>query len=190
MKSRRRVCYILFAVMVLFLLMRIVYVNQHARLPQINIIGQGDKVTYCGLEYEIVNASIWDYSRFFEKNEYLKEYKDTENDSTMWKILLVEYQITKTNQKNKLDLYIPIRYAHTFNGVDAFMVQEMNSTLLDGTFESGDIVRIPYEIYRENLTDEQWKDVEQLDMTYRAILGTYPVRNEMMITNVVTEECE
>jgi hypothetical protein len=100
------------------------------------------------------------------------------------KLLVVEYQIGKVQEANKLDLYIPIQYAHLFNGTDPFMTQDMNPSLSDGNFQSGDTVVIPYEIYKANLSEEQWKNVENGRMEYETVLGTYPVKTEMKIQDI------
>ena len=98
--------------------------------------------------------------------------------------MVVEYQIGKVQEANKLDLYIPIQYAHLFNGTDPFMTQDMNPSLSDGNFQSGDTVVIPYEIYKVNLSEAQWEDVGDGRMEYETVLGTYPVKTEMKIQDI------
>ena len=43
---------------------------------------------------------------------------------------------------------------------------------------------IPYEIYKANLSEAQWKDVENGKMGYETVLGTYPVKTEMKIQDI------
>ena len=43
---------------------------------------------------------------------------------------------------------------------------------------------IPYEIYKANLSEAQWKDVENGKMEYETVLGTYPVKTEMKIQDI------
>ena len=79
---------------------------------------------------------------------------------------------------------MPIRYAYQYNGIDPFMLQDMNPSLLNGTFASGDILTIPYEVYRINLREMTWRQICNLDMSYSVILGTYPVKTEIKITDI------
>ncbi len=49
---------------------------------------------------------------------------------------------------------------------------------------------IPYVIYQENLTRKQWQQVVEGKMSYTLIFSSYPVRNEMKITEVERMELD
>lgn len=164
--------------------LRIWYVNTHTYSPEIREVPQGQTAEYCGLSYTIVNAEMWNSSDFYTQHPELTDYQNPNIPADEMKLLVVEYQIGKVQEANKLDLYIPIQYAHLFNGTDPFMTQDMNPSLSDGNFQSGDTVVIPYEIYKANLSEEQWKDVENGSMEYETVLGTYPVKTEMKIQDI------
>lgn len=169
--------------LVLFVI-RVWQVNQNAKFPEIQEIPQGESAEYRGLEYTVVSATLWDSADFFLQNEQLAEYQSAEIPPEDIKLLLVSYRIEKRTDENRLDLYIPIQYAHLFNGVDVYMAQAMNPSVADGSFTSGDVITIPYEIYKSNLTETQWEDVEALRMEYETVLGTYPVKIQMQIDTI------
>lgn len=182
-KKKRRIIIGIVGLAVVFLLsVRIWQVNKNARIPEINQAAQGESVSWRGLEYQIVSAVLWDYDEFFEQNEEFQEYQSESN--TEIKILLVEYRLTVENEENQLDLNIPIQYEYLFNQINPFMTGAMNPALEEGSFHSGDSIVVPYEIYKGNLTESQWEKVENLSMKYAAVLGTYPVKNELLITDI------
>ena len=164
--------------------LRIWYVNTHTYSPEIREIPQGQATQYRGLAYSVISAVMWDSEDFYEQYPELSDYQNPDIPAEEIKILAIEYKIEKIQEENKLDLYIPIQYAHLFNGPDPFMTQDMNPSLSDGNFQSGDTVVIPYEIYKANLSEEQWKDVENGRMEYETVLGTYPVKTEMKIQDI------
>lgn len=164
--------------------LRIWYVNTHTYSPEIREVPQGQTAEYCGLSYTIVNAEMWNSSDFYTQHPELTDYQNPNIPADEMKLLVVEYQIGKVQEVNKLDLYIPIQYVHLFNGPDPFMTQDINPSLSDGNFQSGDTVVIPYEIYKANLSEAQWKDVENGKMEYETVLGTYPVKTEMKIQDI------
>ena len=127
---------------------------------------------------------MWNSSDFYTQHPELTDYQNPNIPADEMKLLVVEYQIGKVQEANKLDLYIPIQYVHLFNGPDPFMTQDMNPSLSDGNFQSGDTVVIPYEIYKANLSEAQWEDVEDGRMEYETVLGTYPVKTEMKIQDI------
>lgn len=164
--------------------LRIWYVNAHTYSPEIREIPQGQATQYRGLAYSVISAVMWDSEDFYEQYPELSDYQNPDIPAEEIKILAIEYKIEKIQEENKLDLYIPIQYAHLFNGPDPFMTQDMNPSLSDGNFQSGDTVVIPYEIYKANLSEAQWKDVENGKMEYETVLGTYPVKTEMKIQDI------
>ena len=164
--------------------LRIWYVNTHTYSPEIREIPQGQATQYRGLAYSVISAVMWDSEDFYEQYPELSDYQNPDIPAEEIKILAIEYKIEKIQEENKLDLYIPIQYAHLFNGPDPFMTQDMNPSLSDGNFQSGDTVVIPYEIYKANLSEAQWKDVENGKMEYETVLGTYPVKTEMKIQDI------
>lgn len=184
-RQKRKIIFILcVAIFVVLTAVRIAYVNRTARLPEVKRVPQGQSAEYKGLRYTVVSAELWNYVEYFEAHEELASYRMEERTADDTRILIVEYQVDIMQEDNRLDFYIPIQYAHMFNGIDPFMTVAMNPSVGDGTFSSGDIVTIPYEIYRENLTPEQWDAVNSLDMEYQTVLGTYPVKTEMQIEEV------
>ena len=164
--------------------LRIGYVNTHTYSPEIREIPQGQATQYRGLAYSVISAVMWDSEDFYEQYPELSDYQNPDIPAEEIKILAIEYKIEKIQEENKLDLYIPIQYVHLFNGPDPFMTQDMNPSLSDGNFQSGDTVVIPYEIYKANLSEAQWKDVENGKMGYETVLGTYPVKTEMKIQDI------
>lgn len=164
--------------------LRIWYVNTHTYSPEIREIPQGQATQYRGLAYSVISAVMWDSEDFYEQYPELSDYQNPDIPAEEIKILAIEYKIEKIQEENKLDLYIPIQYVHLFNGPDPFMTQDMNPSLSDGNFQSGDTVVIPYEIYKANLSEAQWKDVENGKMGYETVLGTYPVKTEMKIQDI------
>ena len=164
--------------------LRIGYVNTHTYSPEIREIPQGQATQYRGLAYSVISAVMWDSEDFYEQYPELSDYQNPDIPAEEIKILAIEYKIEKIQEENKLDLYIPIQYVHLFNGPDPFMTQDMNPSLSDGNFQSGDTVVIPYEIYKANLSEAQWKDVENGKMEYETVLGTYPVKTEMKIQDI------
>lgn len=164
--------------------LRIWYVNTHTYSPEIREIPQGQAAKYRGLAYTVISAGMWDSGDFYEQYQELSDYQNPDIPAEEIKILAIEYKIEKMQEENKMDLYIPIQYVHLFNGPDPFMTQDMNPSLSDGNFQSGDTVVIPYEIYKANLSEAQWKDVENGKMEYETVLGTYPVKTEMKIQDI------
>ena len=184
MKKRKILILIGILLAVTGLGLRIWYVNTHTYSPEIREIPQGQAAKYRGLAYTVISAGMWDSGDFYEQYPELSDYQNPDIPAEEIKILAIEYKIEKMQEENKMDLYIPIQYAHVFNGTDPFMTQDMNPSLSDGNFQSGDTVVIPYEIYKANLSEEQWKDVENGRMEYETVLGTYPVKTEMKIQDI------
>ena len=184
MKKRKILILIGILLAVTGLGLRIWYVNTHTYSPEIREIPQGQATQYRGLAYSIISAVMWDSEDFYEQYLELSDYQNPDIPAEEIKILAIEYKIEKMQEENKMDLYIPIQYVHLFNGPDPFMTQDMNPSLSDGNFQSGDTVVIPYEIYKANLSEAQWKDVENGKMEYETVLGTYPVKTEMKIQDI------
>ncbi len=184
MKKRKILILIGILLAVTGLGLRIWYVNTHTYSPEIREIPQGQAAQYRGLAYTVISAVMWDSGDFYEQYPELSDYQNPDILAEEIKILAIEYKIEKMQEENKMDLYIPIQYVHLFNGPDPFMTQDMNPSLSDGNFQSGDTVVIPYEIYKANLSEAQWKDVENGKMEYETVLGTYPVKTEMKIQDI------
>lgn len=184
MKKRKILILIGILLAVTGLGLRIWYVNTHTYSPEIREIPQGQATQYRGLAYSVISAVMWDSEDFYEQYPELSDYQNPDIPAEEIKILAIEYKIEKIQEENKLDLYIPTQYVHLFNGPDPFMTQDMNPSLSDGNFQSGDTVVIPYEIYKANLSEAQWKDVENGKMEYETVLGTYPVKTEMKIQDI------
>ena len=184
MKKRKILILIGILLAVTGLGLRIWYVNTHTYSPEIREIPQGQATQYRGLAYSVISAVMWDSEDFYEQYPELSDYQNPDIPAEEIKILAIEYKIEKIQEENKLDLYIPIQYVHLFNGPDPFMTQDMNPSLSDGNFQSGDTVVIPYEIYKANLSEAQWKDVENGKMEFETVLGTYPVKTEMKIQDI------
>ena len=184
MKKRKILILIGILLAVTGLGLRIWYVNTHTYSPEIREIPQGQATQYRGLAYSVISAVMWDSEDFYEQYPELSDYQNPDIPAEEIKILAIEYKIEKMQEENKMDLYIPIQYVHLFNGPDPFMTQDMNPSLSDGNFQSGDTVVIPYEIYKANLSEAQWKDVENGKMEYETVLGTYPVKTEMKIQDI------
>ena len=165
-------------------LVRIFYVTGHARRPVVNQVAQGEGAVYKGIEYQIVDAVLWEYADFFKAHSELEGYAEDNVGKNQRKLLVVKYKVSRVEEDGSLETYIPLQYYHLFNGIDIFMLQAMNPSLFDGTFHSGDTMLVPYELYRENLLESQWQEVEEGKTVYKTVLGMYPEKNEMLITDV------
>lgn len=170
------------AIAIIIIVCRIYIVNKNKRTPKVIVAEQGETLEYRGIDYTVVSAEIWDYHIFFDNHNALKEYEEV--TSYERKILLVEIEINVVDEDNVFDFYIPIQYSHIFNGVDPFMVQDMNEAILSEGIKSGDTLVIPYELYRENVTGETWENIENMEMEYCLVLGTYPEKNLLYITEI------
>ena len=174
----------LFFALIFAFAFRVRYVNKTAKMPEIHEIPQGQMVEYEGIAYTVVGAELWRYEQFFAEHDGLDDYNDSNFKDDTACVLLVQYQIDKKKKESLLHVDMPIQYAYQYNGIDPFMFQDMNPSLLNGTFANGDILTIPYEVYRVNLREATWRQVCNLDMSYSVILGTYPVKTEIQITNI------
>jgi hypothetical protein len=166
------------------LAVRIKYVNENARCPLVNEISQGERVVFKGIEYEVVNAQIWDYTDFFNENNNLDEYKDDSMKKGQCKILVVECIVNRVEDEANIDSGIPLEFFHSYNNMDPFVFAAMNTDMVEGTLKSGDKILMPYEIYRENLTDSQWELVENGTVDFKMVLGEYPQKNEMLVNKI------
>lgn len=185
MKQKRKVIVgSVLTVLAVLLIIRIRYVNETAKLSEIRIVPQGQTAEYGGMAYTIVGAELWTYDAFFDEHAGLDDYEDPNCTDEKACVLLVSYRIEKKQKDALLKVDMPIQYAHQYNGIDPFMLQDMNPSLGEGTFATGDILTIPYEIYRINLKGDTWRAINNLDMTYSVILGVYPVKTELQITDV------
>ena len=101
--------------------------------------------------------------------------------------MMVAYTVEKIQDQNVLETMPSIQYFHVFNQFDPFFFSDLNPSLSDGTFVSGDTLYIPYEIYKANLTKEQWEQVENNQVIYEMVLGTYPVKNRLQIIDIEME---
>lgn len=181
--------YIYFSIVIISMILivcRIIYVTKNARTPLVKEITQGECATYRGVEYSILDAVLWEYNDFFEYYENLAEYAADVSDETIM-LLVVELKVAVYDDDYVLDLDIPIEYLNMFNGVDVFMADAMNPSLSEGTFYSGDSIYIPYEIYKENLTEKQWMQVQNGEVIYDLVLSTYPEKTKMMIEDICME---
>lgn len=183
---KKKTLWILFFFLILFLLAgRILYVNKNARIPEYNQVSQGQPLAYCGLQYCILRAQLWDYETFFEQDEELIDFMDDSTDTANQKMLLIELRIDRMEEDCVAGYDMPLQIGHSCNWPDLFLTQFLNPALEQGEFHSGDSILLPYVIYRENLTDNQWEQVENLSMQYSVVFSTYPVKNELLVTDVV-----
>ena len=162
----------LFFALIFAFAFRVRYVNKTAKMPEIHEIPQGQMVEYEGIAYTVVGAELWRYEQFFAEHDGLDDYNDS------------NFKDDTACVESLLHVDMPIRYAYQYNGIDPFMLQDMNPSLMNGTFASGDILTIPYEVYRINLREKTWRQICNLDMPYSVILGTYPVKTEIKITDI------
>jgi len=180
----KKICILAVCILIIILVIcRVSYVTKNARVPDLNVVPQGDSVVYKGLGYRIVDAALWEYDYFFEQNENLNRYKEELIDNEIM-LLVVEMEITKEGDNGYIDYYMPIKYFYGFNGVSPFMFADMNPSLVDGTFHSGDHIYVVYEIYKNSLLESQWSDVVNFQVEYRILLGSYPEKNELQITDI------
>lgn len=184
MKKKRIVCAIMFIFTSIIMACRIIYVNSNVKRSHVNVIPQGDRGTYRGVEYRVTDATLW------KEDDFIKYYLDGEStcggeDELGEKIILyVEYEMNAIDKENIVDWYIPLGMFYCFNGPAMSMVTPLNPDFSEGEFSEGAKLRLPYYIYRSNLTDEQWKQITDRTYTYTAVMGFFPERNEFKISNV------
>lgn len=177
-----------FSFIVLFLLfgligIRIIYVNVHARLPEIRRFSQEGTLEYRGNRYSVQNVTLWSGEDYYNTKEELQSYMSNDNLDEIC-ILEVSFKVSCVEKENVIEPDIFLQCAYNCQGIDPFMFQELNSDLVAGEFHSGGTIVIPYCIYRENLSNLQWEQVVDGTMQYKLIFGTYPVKNEILITQI------
>ena len=173
-------------ILVLGLAGRIWYVNQNARLPEINRVPQGESAVWSGLKFQITHAELWDYEEFYKAYDAESHMFEGELSSE-WdaKVIVLEFRIDRIEEEaDTLNIVNPIVYVHTRNDTDTFLTAAINPNLQEGTFRSGETIRIPYTIFEFNIGRQNWKKVENMTMQYTVRLGNYPVRNEMLVTDI------
>ena len=179
MDKKKKIAGIALAIAVFLIIgARICYVTAHARLPEQNVIAQGDSLTYRGLTYQIKGAVLWNYEDYFKEHPEYQSYQESWLTGENTKLLMVAYTVKKLQDQNVLETMPSIQYFHVFNQFDSFFFSDLNPALSDGTFVSGDTLYITYEIYKEVLTKEQWEQVENNQVVYEMVLGTYPVKTD------------
>lgn len=161
---------------------RVIYVNRYSRLPVENEIKQGESCLYYGVNYTIKEAKLYEKNNFF----YLyPELVDYENKELEYKILLVGVELEKYEESPTVTDGIWLQYGYCITSFSPFMYVDMNQELYQGTLKSGDIINIPFEIYKDNLTDEHWENLNGLNM--HLSIGTYPEKNKLLITEIEYE---
>ncbi len=185
MKNKR--CLILRDSIVLLIMImiciRIVYVNTHVRMPEVHSVTQGEPLEYRGNEYRIQKVNLWKYTDYYETNSNMEQYMDAD-EMEKCRVIEVEFQIDLKEEDNVFDPNISIQCAYDCQGIDPFWFSELNPGLVNGDFHSGDVVVLSYVIYQENLTRQQWQQVVDGKMPYTLIFSSYPIKNQMQITDV------
>ena len=75
MDKKKKIAGIALAIAVFLIIgARICYVTAHARLPEQNVIAQGDSLTYRGLTYQIKGAVLWNYEDYFKEHPEYQSY--------------------------------------------------------------------------------------------------------------------
>ena len=73
MDKKKKIAGIALAIAVFLIIgARICYVTAHARLPEQNVIAQGDSLTYRGLTYQIKGAVLWNYEDCFKEHRNIR----------------------------------------------------------------------------------------------------------------------
>lgn len=170
---------IILAVIVLYAI-RVYNVNKNALLPEYQIYGQTEKVEYKGINYGIQSATMMDYDAFFKENPQYGQYSIPDDGER--KVLLVEFSAELAADGARVETYIPIKYLYVFNSFDPMLFDDMNPSLANGSFKSGDTFTIVYEIYKNNLSKKEWQNIENTE--YRLIFGVYPVRKEIVLSDI------
>ncbi|MBE5947251.1 MAG: hypothetical protein E7259_10010 [Lachnospiraceae bacterium] len=164
-------------VILISIIIQIIYVNKHARIPDINIIKAGDELIYEGCKYTVIESVIYGFEDYNDKF-FNGELTDKRTNSDC-KVILVTVKLEIDDEINIFSPDIYIEYGHIANEFDVFNFKDLNDNLIKGEFHSGDTILLPYEIYKENMTVEMWNDV--MNLSYRLVLGTYPIKNCMDI---------
>ncbi len=167
------------AAIVLYVI-RVYNVNKNALLPEYQVYSQTEQVEYKGINYGIQSATMMNYNEFFKKNPQYVDYSIPDDGER--KVIVVEYSAELVDDGARLETYIPIKYLYVFNSFDPMLFDDMNPSLANGSFKSGDTFTIVYEIYKNNLSEKEWKNIENTE--YRLIFGAYPVRKEIVLSDI------
>lgn len=189
MKNKKRWLLVGSLILIIMISIRIVYVNAHVRKPELHSVTQKESLEYRGNEYRIQKVNLWEYIDYCKANPDLQQYMDAE-EMERCRVIEVKFQLWRKKKKNIFDPNIPIQCAYDCQEIDPFWFQTLNPKMVNGDFHSGDTVVIPYVIYQENLTRKQWQQVVEGKMSYTLIFSSYPVRNEMKITEVERMELD
>ncbi len=160
---------------------RICHVYKNARLPELIQIEQGETAEYMGIGYTLTDAEMMTYEDFFEENPQYNEFYYNEIGDVI-NVIVVELKLDFLSEDAVFTGEIPIICENKFNYYDVFLFAEMNPKLVDGTIESGDTVKIVYEVYESEHSEETWENIE--NMEYRLVLGGYPVKTEIIISDI------
>lgn len=165
------------------LIARIYYVNKHARLPEINTVVVGDTLFYEGYNYTVLDAVMYGFDEY--NNQFFDGSLTDNRTDDDCKVILVSMRLDKVEADKTFSPSGYIEYGDIANEFDIFTFPDLNPTLADGTFRSGDTIYLAYEIYKENMSAQMWGDV--LHLPYRIVFGSYPVKNCMELGDIREE---
>lgn len=182
--KKRWICVAVMTLLCLLLAGRIYLVNKNARLPEIHASEPNGGLEYDGIMYTLESAKLQDYSTFFENNEELQQYDMSQFQKGEALFLFVEVKLEIIGEVNEIRCDYPLTFKNYCNFADPFLIVAMNESLQGEGFLSGDTIVFPYVIFSGNLKEEDWQTVLDGTMEYSMVMGTYPVRNELRITDV------
>ena len=95
----KKISILVISVLIIVLVIcRISYVTKSARVPDLNVVPQGDKVIYKETGYKIVDAVLWEYDEFFEENENLDGHKvDITDNEIMLLVVEMDFCVYKVH---------------------------------------------------------------------------------------------
>lgn len=176
--------------LILFYGLRVFVVNQSGqqRMPQVNVIEQGEKVVFYDVGYSVEQVQCFDSRQYADEYpEYARYCAGAETE-----LLLVSLRLEFNEDEIKVlpafDMWL--KYGENITYYDIFFFDILNPQLSEGTYQSGDIILVPYTIFNGNLTTEHLKLIKNNNISSLGVelnVGTYPERFQLKITEI--EDC-
>ncbi|MBR6222171.1 MAG: hypothetical protein IKQ71_01900 [Lachnospiraceae bacterium] len=180
--NNKRWLHFAFVFLILFSVFRIAWVNYYAKTPEKHLYLQNEKIISKGVSYSLEKAVLWNYDLFFDNYPEYKEYKEEDKVYKNAKLLMLDIKVEIQHKENVFNASLPLKYENVFNMPDPFFFEALNPILKNG-IHSGDIIKLPYEIYSINLKKDQWRKVCDSEMEYNLVFSNYPERKELRIND-------
>ncbi len=176
---KKKVYIFVLCIFTILYVIRVHYVHENVVLPTTHNIPQGEGCKYNGVEYTIVDVKMYDKDEYFDINPEYIEYKVEDLD---YKVMIVSVRLDKYEDNPHVTQLLWLHYGYCATAYNPFMCVDMNPELQEEQTQSGLMIDIPYELYKDNLNEERWDNIEELDMFIS--VGTYPDYNKLLIEEV------